>query len=89
MSTLLRNLYLILRISFSGEDKIYQNRLESQRNLARQLKELEKTLQFSRKDSEAYAILQDAYDEEVEVSLSKHLGDIFKVFFCMLCTIRV
>ena len=52
----------------SGKDKMYQEKLKSQRNLAKQLMELEKTLQFSRKDSEAYTSLEDAYDEEVEVS---------------------
>ena len=56
-----------------GEDKIYQNKLESQRNLATKLEKLEKTLQFSREDSEAYTTLEDAYDEEVEVSLSKQV----------------
>ena len=46
----------------------YQEMLEIQQSFARQLDELGKTLRFSREESEAYARLDDAYDEEVKVS---------------------
>ena len=60
---------LFVALLFSDKDKTYQEKLESQRCLARQLGDLEKTLQFSREDSEAYASLEEAYNEEVGVSL--------------------
>ena len=49
-------------------DKIYQERFEIQRYFARLLGQLGKTLQVNRKESDAYAHLEDAYNKEVEVS---------------------
>ena len=56
-------------MSWSVEDKVYKEKMEAQKCLAKQLGNLEGTLQFSREDSSAYRSLEDAYDEEVEVSI--------------------
>ena len=55
--------------SYIDKDKVYQERLGFQQCFSKQLDELGKTLQLSRKESDAYGHLEDAYDAEVEVSV--------------------
>ena len=66
-----------LFIVFIVVDRIYQEKYEIQQSFARQLDELGKTLQSSRNENYAYACLEDAYDEDVQVS---------KVYFSIIAT---
>ena len=67
----------ILFIMFIVVDRIYQEKYEIHQSFARQLDELGKTLQSSRNENYAYACLEDAYDEDVQVS---------KIYFSIIAT---